>query len=430
MNFHLLLFAMLKNYLLLAMKVLLRRKFFTFISLVGISLTLATLLVVTAFIDFNIHPPQPYSKQDRMLFVGTVIGIGQDYTVINEASYGFHDKYVRNLPGIEAITIQTSTNYTVYPNGQKYQLAATKVDGAFWDIYDMEFLEGAGFSEDDNKQERTVAVISATTRQRYFGDGQALNKSITLGDKSYTIVGVVKDIAVSLDATGDVWIPLSIGLTSKGRAAILDEGTGGYFCTILAKSAEDIPLIQSEFQSMIPTVKFGNPHIQRMIAGADTKFERSAQQLFGMSSDDEEYGSQNKIQKILTIMILAALGFMALPAINLVNINVSRIMERASEIGVRKAFGASSSTLVGQFVTENLILTLVGMVLGIALAQGILMWITASGFIAGLVLHMNLRVAFYALCMAVVFGLLSGVYPAWKMSRLPIVQSLKGSINV
>ena len=51
---------------------------------------------------------------------------------------------------------------------------------------------------------------------------------------------------------------------------------------------------------------------------------------------------------------------MLLPAVNLVNLNISRIMERASEIGVRKAFGASSRTLVGQFVVENLVLTLVG----------------------------------------------------------------------
>ena len=61
-------------------------------------------------------------------------------------------------------------------------------------------------------------------------------------------------------------------------------------------------------------------------------------------------------------LAVGALLFMALPAMNLVNLNISRILERASEIGVRKAFGASSWTLVGQFLVENLILTLVGSV--------------------------------------------------------------------
>ena len=59
---------------------------------------------------------------------------------------------------------------------------------------------------------------------------------------------------------------------------------------------------------------------------------------------------------------------MLLPTLNLVNINISRIMERASEIGVRKAFGASSRTLVGQFVVENIILTLVGGAFGLVLS--------------------------------------------------------------
>ena len=63
---------------------------------------------------------------------------------------------------------------------------------------------------------------------------------------------------------------------------------------------------------------------------------------------------------------------MLLPTVNLVNINLSRILDRASEIGVRKAFGASSRTLVGQFVVENLVLTLIGGAIGLLLAAAVL----------------------------------------------------------
>ena len=81
-------------------------------------------------------------------------------------------------------------------------------------------------------------------------------------------------------------------------------------------------------------------------------------------------------------MLLVMFLFMALPTLNLVNINLSRILERSSEIGVRKAFGASSRTLVGQFVMENVILTLVGGALALVLS-----WITLtarSGIAPGL----------------------------------------------
>ena len=415
---------MLRNYLLLAWKVLLRRKFFTFISLVGISLTLATMLVVAAFIDYHAHPPSPYKKQSRMLFVKTMMGKGKDFTTINEPHYGFHDKYVRPLPGIEALSIQTETTYIAYPNGQKVTLTARQTEASFWDIFDFEFLEGAPFTADDNTQERLVAVISERTRQQFFGDKPALGKTIPLGDKTFRIIGVVRNVAETLSASGDVWYPVSIGMTAKDKSAIMDEDAGGYMSVILAKSEDDFPLIKSEFQAMLPRVQFASNNIKQMYGAANTQFETIFQMFFGFEED-----TNLNAEKILSLLTALAIGFMFLPAINLVNVNVSRILERTSEIGVRKAFGARSSVLVGQFIVENLILTLIGGVIGILLAEGILIWITSTGFIAHAVFHLNWRVALYALVMVLVFGLMSGVLPAWKMARLPIVQSLKGGIN-
>lgn len=420
---------MLRNYLLLAWKVLLRRKFFTFISLVGISLTLATLLVVTALIDYHAHPPKPYSKQSRMLFVKGMMAKGKDNTNISEAHYGFHDKYVRPLPGMEKFSIQSETTFIAYPQGHQEILTARLVDGAFWEIYDFEFLEGNAFTEDDNAQSRLVAVVSEETQQRFFGNESAVGKSIALGDKTYRVIGVVRNVAETMFASGDVWIPVNINLTADAKADIMGGMSGGYSSTILAKNEADVRLIQQEFQTMLPRVQFQTSQFDRMIGAAETQFEVITQMMFGLDSNDEEYGQRDRTARAVLILIIAALVFMMLPAINLVNVNVSRIIERASEIGVRKAFGASAGTLVGQFVVENLVLTVIGGAIGIVLAEAILRTITASGLIAHAVFHINARVALYALGMAVVFGLLSGVLPAWKMSRLPIVESLKGGIN-
>ena len=113
----------------------------------------------------------------------------------------------------------------------------------------------------------------------------------------------------------------------------------------------------------------------------------------------------------------------------MINLNVSRIMERASEIGVRKSFGASSWTLVGQFVVENVVLTLLGGALGFVLSRLVLQFITNSGWYPYAEFHLNVRVFFGGLGLAVIFGLFSGVYPAWKMSRLHPVQALKGAVR-
>jgi putative ABC transport system permease protein len=118
---------------------------------------------------------------------------------------------------------------------------------------------------------------------------------------------------------------------------------------------------------------------------------------------------------------------MLLPTINLVNLNVSRIMERASEIGVRKAFGASSRTLVGQFVVENVLLTLLGGVVGLAVSALVLDALSASGLVQYARFSLNLRIFGYGLALALFFGVLSGVYPAWRMSRLHPVEALRGA---
>ena len=130
--------------------------------------------------------------------------------------------------------------------------------------------------------------------------------------------------------------------------------------------------------------------------------------------------------KFIAIISLIVFLFMLMPTINLVNINVSRIMERSSEIGVRKAFGASSGTLIGQFLVENIFLTLIGGLIGFLLSVVVLEIIADSGVIPYAQLGLNWRVLAIGMGLTIVFGIISGVYPAYKMSKLQAVEALKG----
>ena len=131
------------------------------------------------------------------------------------------------------------------------------------------------------------------------------------------------------------------------------------------------------------------------------------------------------------IGLLAGLGllFVLIPTVNLVNINISRIMERASEIGVRKAFGAPARTLVGQFLLENVLLTLVGALGGFILSVVTLRMLERSGLFEYAHFTLNGRIFGYGVTLAILFGLISGVYPAWRMSRLNPVDALKGGTS-
>ena len=117
--------------------------------------------------------------------------------------------------------------------------------------------------------------------------------------------------------------------------------------------------------------------------------------------------------------------FMLLPALHLVNLNIGRIEERTSEIGVRKSFGASTHTLVGQFVAENVLLSLVGAAISLPFSWCIL-GLAAMGGMAYMDVGVLIRTFVYGVLLAVFFGVFSGAYPAWKIGRLHPVKALTG----
>ena len=153
-----------------------------------------------------------------------------------------------------------------------------------------------------------------------------------------------------------------------------------------------------------------------------------AGQLLGRDASDPPLSKWGQSSLVLAFLTVPVLLFMLLPVLNLVNINLSRIMERSSEIGVRKAFGASSKYLVGQFLVENIILTVLGGVMGLVLSLVVLKIYTSLQLIPYGQLRFNGWIFIYGFVITIVFGILSGVYPAWKMSRLhPVDALLKSS---
>jgi putative ABC transport system permease protein len=408
-----------------ALKVLARRKFFTFISLFGISVTLLVLLVAAAVLDHTLAPQYPETRSDRTLGIYLLQMKGENNTMNSEPGYGFLDRWVRplaQLPGVERISLVTTPRTAVsYVGGRKIESQLRRADGELWRIMDFEFLEGGPFSTADEQNARFVAVINEATRRRFFGKGPAAGRTIEVDGQRFQVVGVVRDVpALRFTSSADLWVPIS---TAKSLA-FRDQWMGNFFGLILARDRGAIPAIKSEFQARLREAERNLPDpktFKTLTASADTLFEGAVRKGgFGDTSDESAPG------RVKAAMLLLTLLFLLLPTLNLVNINLSRIMDRSSEIGVRKAFGASSRTLVGQFVVENLVLTLLGALIGLVLAALVLPALNASGFLPYARLALNYRVFLNGLAIALFFGVLSGVYPAWRMSKLHPVQALRG----
>jgi putative ABC transport system permease protein len=412
---------MLRHYLSLAVKVLLRRKFFTFISLFGISFTLLVLMVVTAIFDHAFAPMAPETRQARTLGVHNAVMYGPRSTWQSNAGFKLLNTYARNLPGVERLSLYTDATVHSYIGGQKIESALKRTDDEFWRILDFTFVEGGPYGTADFAEARFVAVINVATRQRFFGGRPAVGQTIEADGQRFRVVGVVEDVSEMRQVPfADIWVPYTTAKTDAYKSEIM----GSFHALALARDGASMEQLRDEFNSRLLRVELpkGSTNI---VAPFETKLQLIARML---PTGDRKNPESQVWRLVVFLAVLAAL-FALIPTVNLVNINISRIMERASEIGVRKAFGAPARTLVGQFLVENVLLTVLGGLLGLALSFLVIRAFNQSGILRYAQFTINLRVFAYGILIAVVFGLVSGVYPAWRMSRLNAVDALKGGVS-
>src|SRR5262245_31606433 len=269
---------MLKNYLKIAFKIFLRRKFFTFISLFAISFTLVVLMVVTAMLDHIFGPLPPENKRDRTLGVFHAILSGNGNMTNGKPGYGFLDRYVRTLPLIEKFSILSNANTVIsYRNGEPIKSWLKYTDGAFWEILEFNFLEGGPFTAEDDKNVNFVAVINEATRRKFFDNESAVGKTIEVDGRRFRVVGVVANVPfMRMLPFADIWLPNSTAKIRPDR----NQMTGFYIGMILARDAKDIPAIQAEFKSRLSQVEIDDPKtFNRFDSAAETYFESVSREL-------------------------------------------------------------------------------------------------------------------------------------------------------
>jgi putative ABC transport system permease protein len=408
---------MFKNYLKMAWKVLLRRKFFTFISLFGISFTLMVLVPDTAMIDSIISATPPESRIDNILFIKNIGLQGSTYSSFASPSYYFLNRYVRTLKSPAMVSIYSGNDLvSVYLNGRKIKLAAKYTDSNFWRILNFRFIEGRPFMHQEMENAAAVAVISEKTKTGICGSGSALGRTIELGRKQFRIIGVVGNVNKKRESYSDVWAPL----TAADHEDFSEFNyIGGYQAMLLASGKGDIDKIKKEFNRVVSKAEIPQPEkYKKILCPLKNNIEWTA--------DSEDLSDETKGLNLVQKLVLVSLLFIILPLLNLINLNVSRIIERAPEIAIRKSFGATSGSLVMQFLVENLVLTIIGSLLGLILGQAAIYAVNLSGLFE---LTMNFRIVIYYIIITIFFGILSGVLPAYKMSRLKPAEGLRGEIK-
>jgi len=263
-------------------------------------------------------------------------------------------------------------------------------------------------------------VITDRTAKSYFGEVSAsvIGREMVLGPETFRVRGIVaRPLSDSPMFGGDIYFPI----TAIDPRALASVGvSGGFGAAFLTSSSDRREALKSEITFLGENFDMSaEDYYDNLKLYNATFFEGYAQGIL------QEQDGDKALRLLFIPVILLIMLFVALPLINLINLNISRVYERKGEIGVRKAFGANGSDILYQFIFENLVLTIIGGVIGIVLAVGLISYVNANDLLGIARLSYSYKVFGYFLIVIVVFGFLSGILPAYRMSRTNVADSLR-----
>lgn len=247
-------------------------------------------------------------------------------------------------------------------------------------------------------------------------------KGFFLNYIEYTVTGVVKDVHRFAEHTySDIWLPYTSGKRYSSISSRMEGRGGGVQCYILARSAADFEKIEREIASGLASYNASTEDTELIIEGPENFVEQMSHNLHGQTKTD------------LGPYFIMVFILLLVPSINLSSMAHSRMKKRLPEIGVRKAFGATRSGIITKVLGENLLISVIGGVLGLILSY-LSIWILSDWLLAsrlGGTASMSLtmfspRIFLTAFLFCLLINLLSAGIPAWKASGTHITDALNG----
>lgn len=428
---------MIKNYITTAIRNITKHKFFSIINILGLSVGIACSLFVALYILDEVSYDKFNENGDRIYRVVLDAKVGDQKVKGTSTTAKLSGALRTEVAPVEnASTVQGwgSTSF-LYENKKYIERGAIVVDSGFLQIFTYPLIHG---DRNTAMKEPNSVVISENLAIKYFGDvNEAMNKLMVIdGDSiSFKVTGVMENVPENSHLTFTALLSRNSFARLK-EPRWIDNNAQTYYLLKENASMTDVDdqieaLVQKHVSPAFKEFMGGDLNEMRKQGG---EFRYTSQQLYDihLKSDYQEDMERIKKGDMNYIYILLAIGLfiLVIASINFMNLSTAKSTNRAKEVGLRKTMGGTKSQLIGQFLTESMVFSIVSALFALLFVYLLLpsfnlltgKFLDISGlFETGMIVIL--------IATTIVVGLVAGSYPAFYLTSFEVNDVLKGKLN-
>ncbi|MDR3581676.1 MAG: ABC transporter permease [Candidatus Pacebacteria bacterium] len=310
-----------------------------------------------------------------------------------------------HVSGIKSVSPEVSTNQQIVAASKNTNTSIYGVETVYASVHNVEMQEGSFISDKNFERYARVVVLGPTARDDLFGAGaEAIGQTVRIDNLEFTVVGITKAKGGSGFTNPDsaAYIPLTTAQQMITGNQYLSD------ISVEADSASDSQSVQDGITALLMKR-------HRISDSADADF--SIQSQASLSS------TLSSITSILTYLLAAIASIsLVVGGIGIMNMMLTTVTERTKEIGLRKAIGAKEKDISIQFLTEAVVLTMTGGVVGVIIGYGVSYIITLTGLLTATV---SLYSVFLAVGVSMLIGIVFGYFPARRAAGLNPIEALR-----
>ncbi|MCB0586350.1 MAG: ABC transporter permease, partial [Phaeodactylibacter sp.] len=414
---------MLKNYLKIAIRNLLREKLYSTINLLGLGIGVAVALLLGLYVREEWSFDSFHSKKDRIHRVWVKEHYQGEVFFNTVTPVVLAGVLEENFPEVEKTVQFIQAGTLVKQGGEVSREQMHVITPSVLDVFDFKLLEG---NPEDALDGLRKVVLTPGAARKYFGDAPALGKALTIQAngqwEEFTVSGIIEEAPANSSIQYNMLIPYENMKTLFSKQS-LTSWTFVYPETyVLLKKGVDANTLEKKIA----------PVIDRQVVSIYKagEYEVGFQPLLDihLNNDFPQGIAEVSDHRYPVILSGIALLVLALGVVNFVILAIGRSVSRAKEVGIRRVTGALRWQLMQQFWSESLVVTLLAVVLGVALAQ---LCLPAFNLITGKILEIPYSISSLASFLGggLALGLLAGAYPALVVSGFSPLRAIKGMIT-